>query len=137
MTRLGNILKALAEKPAADAADYIVELGEKSGWEYERWASGNVVLRMTIVKNKPVNSSWGQFNITESVDFGPYPVKFTEAPLLSATASANSYSLIAVVTEDPYPKEHAPYVNAGRPAEQYIDSGIDIRFQVVVRGRCE
>lgn len=136
MTRLGDILKALADKPASNAADYIVERGEGNGWEYEKWASGHAVLRKSIAKSEPVNTSWGQFNINPTAaDFAFYPIEFVEEPILTATALAGHASLICVVTESGDPKTYGPSIHAGRPAGQYVDEKIDMTFQVVARGR--
>ncbi len=136
MTRLGDILKALADKPASNAADYIVERGEKNGWTYEKWASGFAVARKSVVLNEPINSSWGQFNINpNSADFEKYPFTFVDKPFLSATAWTKEKSLISIVTESAEPKNYGPFVLAGRPAGQYIDNAIDITFQATASGR--
>lgn len=78
MTRLGDILKALADKPVLGAADFVTERRIVNGWNCELYKSGFV--RMTTVVNLVGNAKdqlGNSYKLPFSLDASRSPVLAT------------------------------------------------------------
>ena len=86
MKSLIDILKPIAQKVGL-IADYVIETGTDSFWEYEKWASGKVICRGTTSITVTTWTAWGSlYEGTPCLGQTAFPIGlFIEAPHFKVT----------------------------------------------------
>lgn len=70
-------------------ADYIIETGTASGWEYEKWREGKYVCRRVFTETLEHYTTVGNFYGYVS-SLIPYPITFIEIPILRYNAKVGN-----------------------------------------------
>ena len=110
-------------------ADYPVEVGDKDGWHYKKWASGDV----ECWRKKTSNTlcEWDSNSVVGSVQL-PFDFVGTIYPFCSGYQEGVSSSAINMVSVDGSNKNVSAYMSISK--NQY-DQGKYCRFNFLVKGR--
>lgn len=87
--------RAIARKGGTLADDYIVEIGETDGWNWEKWESGRAVAWATKTHARVCNQQYGNAWYSDQCQDTFPPGLFTQidACLLSADSSGPGYAI--------------------------------------------
>ena len=87
--------RAIARKGGTLAGDYIVEIGEADGWNWEKWASGRAVAWATKAHARVCNQQYGNAWYSDQCQDSFPAGLFTQidACMLSADSSGPGYAI--------------------------------------------
>ena len=74
------------------SGDFVIEQGQKDGWTYRKWNSGNAECWKILTFTSPINIAWNMLYRTNLTDRQSYPFPFTSKPveIVSVTAGGEA-----------------------------------------------